>query len=302
MAIRRGNVTYDDMEYQQGPRAEALVSTLETLISSPRKQIEKYMKLRSKRSVDKLTDILQEYKSVKPGDDRAAGPEPKKSGGEGASTSGSDAAAKLASIHKLKGLAWKSTYQSFHSDAINESQSARTRRKAVGSGAFDKVWRNGEKPQLDLWKESTTDDNIRQLADTCRGIYSLEEQEDGPRSEYRKRFGRSSHSFTPRIVRDRNRSEVPIGSIYSTDPWELEASAVREKEAKDALLGAAKTQDMMMKYKLYPKKSMALTWIDRSKMGKYREGSEVNGCLQIQSRAQMGVIRSEYRARYIAHA
>jgi hypothetical protein len=301
MAIRRGNVTYDDMEYQQGPRAEALVSSLEPLLSAPRKQIEKYMKLRSKRSVDKLTDIMQEYSNVAHGDYHGSELDSQAGGEMATFGDGTDAATQLANVRKERGLAWKSTYTSFHSTNYNRSKSAGGAKKSVGSGAFDKVWRNGEKPQLERWKEATTDDKIKQLADACRGIYSLEDQEAGPRSEYRKRYGRAANYCTPRVYRDRNRSEVPIGSIYSTDPWELEASAAREKDASDALRRVADSQDIMMNHKKHPKKPMQLTYIDRYKMNKYKESAEVTGCLMPQSRAIVGTGRSEYRAKYIAH-
>lgn len=294
MPFARGNVKYDDMEYQQGPRAEALVSKLESVISVPRKQIEKYMKLRSERSVDKLTDIMQEYRSVQQGGNRGPALE-----SEQADSTKPDASA-LENIRKVRGMAWQSTYASFHNSLGRRSKSAGAGRQAVGSGAFDKVWRNGEKPQLDQWKETTTDDKIRQLADTCRGIYSLEEQEKGSASEYRKKYGWRS-AFTPRVTRDRNRSEVPIGSIYSTDPWELEASAVREKEAKDALLRVHASQNVMKKYKSHPKQTMQLTFIDKTKMNRYKESAEVTGCLCPRSRADLGTIRSEYRGQYIAH-
>lgn len=301
MALFRGNVSYDDMEYSEGSRAEAIVAKLEPLLSAPRKQIEKYMKFRSKRDVDNLTDILQEYNNVATGDHRRPAAE-SQAGGDGATTvADSEAAAQAANVRKLQSMAWKSTYASFHTPS-NRSASAGFSTKAAGSGAFDKIWRNSEKSQLDRWKENTTEDKVRQLADACRGIYSLEEHEAGPRSEYRKRFGRAAHYCTPRVTRDRNRSEVPIGSIYSTDPWELEASAERDKEARDALKGAVENQNLMMNYKKHPKKTMQLAFVDKYKANKYKEATEVTGCFVNQTSAGARTGRSEYRTKYIAHA
>lgn len=287
----------EDMEYQQGPRAEALVSRLEPLLSAPRKQIEKYMKLRSKRSVDKLTDIMQEYNNTAEGKCKKAS-DSEEAGDEVAS----DAASLLSRARKQ--FLWRSTYSTNYSGPSNRSKSAGVSKQNVGSGAFDKIWRSGEKPQLERWKETTSDDKIKQLADTCRGIYSLEEQEGGNVSEYRRRFGRAEQYCTPRVTRDRNRSEVPIGSIYSTDPWELEASAVREKAAADALKRVQVVQDVMMNYKKHPKKQMQLTFgtsTKQYKMKKYSLGEEIEGCLKPQTRAMTGTGRSEYRSRYIAH-
>lgn len=173
----------------------------------------------------------------------------------------------------------------------------RKRKEAMeGTAAFAKVWREDCVSGLERWKAAGAGEKrVKALAEKCRGLYSVWNRLAGPKTHYRGQFQhRKGVTKQARITKDRNRSEVPIGSIYSIDPWELEASEQRVTELMGKLRNTKETQEMMKTHMFRPKEEKQLVTYS-SAASSIRESTEVKACFSICARATG---RSEYRTKY----
>jgi hypothetical protein len=167
----------------------------------------------------------------------------------------------------------------------------------VSHGAFKKIWKPDRVDIVKKWSQDAPEHDVQRLANACRGVFAVEANNTRS-SEYKSRFVPGSCDKPMRIERDRNRSQVPIGSIYTTDPWELEASAVRTKETRERLTEICNKQDELLKHKILPKAKTELVYIDKQKMSRLRGSSDVRACFGGVSKFTPG---SEYRCNFIAH-
>lgn len=277
----------------QNERVLLLVKELESLLCIPRVHIEKYMMLRSSRSVERLSKLLKDYK--KGCGDRASSissisrshitstcstntRSTPRTGSEvhpAVSKGKREKVDKLAEARqRVKQLTWQSTYNNFFSTSgisatpNGAAKLGSEKSREIGmKGAVGKVWRPDLQEQLEQWQAATTDDNVQQLTELCRGLCSV--QSHGQKgSEYQKQFLRSSVYGLNHLVPFENKanlSSVPIGSIYRTDPWELEASEKREKEMSCALKRVSEQQGKMMNHRHFPKTVEELVFIDANK-------------------------------------
>merc|ERR1712216_771520 len=139
---------------------------------------------------------------------------------------------------------------------------------------------------LDSWAQSASEKKVKSLAERCRGLNSVWNRYAGPRTEYKSRFTRLTMAVGKRINKDRNRSEVPIGSIYSIDPWELEASEIRKKDLIAGLADVAEEQEKMKQFENRPKKRLQLaTYAPKNLTG----SNEVKACFHTPRESQGGV-------------
>lgn len=277
-----------------------VVTALQPLVQVPKNQIEKYVGLRSDKSVEKLQQLLGDYKSGS------------RDGSKASSSVASNAPATLG--RGTAGLVdhfkrdWKSSYKAHFGGPSSKvdrrgSHPGPAVQKSVlrSSEAFQKVWKPDKQEELKQWKASANDENIQQLADLCRGICSAG---DGHTSEYKKRFQTVSGARTPRLEplaigsMDKNVSRVPIGSIYRTDPWELEASGKREVEMKESFQRIQENQEQMKHHRNLPKKQEQLIFIDRYQVDKSRGSQDVTACLSGQQPKGSGPSTTEYRTQF----
>lgn len=170
-------------------------------------------------------------------------------------------------------------------------------------GALGKVWRTDRREQLEEWLASTSDDNVHQITELCRGICSLQAHEHKG-TEYQKQFlsapAYSLHHVVP-FENKANLSTVPIGSIYRTDPWELEASEKRHKAEASALMRVTEQQGKMMNHRMFPKTVEELVFIDPSRVKKDGSGGskDVKDCF---SAVPKSGGRSEYKTKFVSHS
>lgn len=312
---------YDDLEYAQGEKAAALVPKLEAVTTVPRLQIEKFMKLRTARSVERLTAILSELGNATPAADvrsqssscrshsrRYDGPATHRPENRSATADNEEYWGNRLYLHQKNTThSWKSTYAQFLGESAAQaaeevpscSSSSQIQRTTIGSGAFDKVWRPDQKEKLNQWKVNTKDDNIRFLADVCRGIFSQHERDCGHRTTHRNMFQQHS-TFAKRVEKDRNLSKIPIGAIYETDSWEMEATMKRDKEQRQGLQRIRGKQDMMLRHRSNPLRPIKLSFNHKSKLtDKYKESEQVSSVL---SYLPSKVDKSEYRLRFVGHS
>lgn len=294
-----------------------IVGELEGLLSVSREQVEKYMSLRSDRSVERLSKVLKDYRKSDqssstaksrstnargtPRSSREARPTNPKSGHE-KSYSLDEAR------QKVKELSWQSTYNNFFNSSSSHNATQKGAASAGGlkamqrefgmRGAVGKVWRVDQKEQLTAWLKSTTDDNVQQLTELCRGICSV--QAHGNKgTEYQKQFLRAPQYGLHHVVPFENKanlSSVPIGSIYRTDPWELEASEKREKQESNAMKRLTEEQGKMRNHRNLPKTVEELVFIPVNKSSR-SASSDVNACFSGWPRSGG---RSEYKTQYVA--
>lgn len=299
-----------------GTNTNELVSGLAPFVNVPHSQIEKYMQLQSDDTVSELRDIVRKVKKpplppVRPvkvpedsdsqqSRDKSQSSRAKIGSQQAPRLRGPDIDQMLAAHRKDKGITWRSTYASYFgpdSSDADHSVCQSAKKNAMGQGAFKKVWKPDQEDALNKWKQNASEQEVQRLADCCRGVFAVEEREQKS-TEYKSRF-KPADCPVQRIERDRNRSEVPIGSIYTTDPWELVASAKRTTETRERLREICDKQDSMLKHKVLPSQKMELCYIDRQKMSKLRGSADVSACFSgVAGKATGG---SEYRSHFIAH-
>lgn len=293
----------------KGKRATELVAEFGPFVNVPPSQVEKYINMQSADTLSELRDIVRNVKSSPMASSSHAAPALEESQSHTSRQKGPvskkvpNIDQMLATHRKNKGLTWTSSYaQHFGEDDLDPDYSALCKAKKVtkDQGAFEKVWKPDQQDALNKWKQKASEQEVQLLANCCRGVFAVKEKEkDQKSSEYKARFNDSTGDCkVQRVERDRNRSEVPIGSIYTTDPWELVASAKRTVETRERMKEVLTKQDRMMKHSTLPKEPLDLCYIDRQKMKKYRGSSDVGACFSGISKVTGG---SEYRTNFVAH-
>lgn len=271
--------------------ADAVVNGLSPLVSVPRAQVEAYAKLRSDASIKELTTLISEYETFKDSsaNDTTIGNAETGLGGCADEKKPSMISRYLAPMRTSYAQAFTGCWFGRKTAELNGGN------KAIGGEAFKKVWRDEHVADLERWKASTSPKKIKALAERCRGLQSIWTRAMGPRTEYRSRFTKMKTTAAVRATKDRNRSEVPIGSIYSIDPWELEASEIRTKQLIAGLATVAEKQDKMRDHKNQSKDHMQLVAYIPDATKRVQGSSELKACFHITTRATG---RSEYRSRF----
>lgn len=298
-------------------RVALLVTELEALLTIPRVHVQKYMSLRSDRSIERLSKVLKDYKKASGSDRASVTTRSHSTNTRGTPRSGQAAhratskqhekekhekVNKLAEMRqKMKELTWQSTYNNFFSNTSGSSAVQNGTAKSGGHrGVLGKVWKDDQWEYLEQWLATASDDHVRELVDLCRGLRSV--QAHGQKgTEYRRQFLQAPVYSANHVVPFENKgnlSSVPIGSIYRTDPWELEASENRHKETTRGLQRVTEQQEKMMNHKKFPKTVEELIFIDPRKANKPRFGSaDVNACF---SECPRNYSRSEYKTAFVA--
>lgn len=314
------------------PRGEALVGKLAPLVAVPRLGVEQFVKLRSDDSVEKLEQIIGGYSQSARGQARtprgpspcgsqsrsaASTPAPKGSrstaapGGDPCQQSpespathsglnrlitGStgDAAAALAKFWKGTG-----TLGTSHRHFFSARQGLPGSTEKPSTNVFDEIWRPNCAGDLADWQGSAADADVECLANSLRGLkYVSEKVGRKNRTEHRDKYVQHKvSSRTGRGSNERNLSQVPIGSIYSTDPWEIEAAKQRESAEREKLEQFRAEQEAQKASGIKPQ-TQAL-WNPRKRDSRAPTGpTEVAGVFK---GYVGGTKASEYRGCFIAH-
>lgn len=202
-------------------------------------------------------------------------------------------AARLAKMNAFPVSAYKAAFTGCWLGG--EAERRKKKEAADGKAAFAKVWRPECVEGLERWKAAGAGEKrVKALAEKCRGLYSVWNRMAGPKTHYRSMYTKKSLGKHAKITKDRNRSEVPIGSIYSIDPWELEASEQRVTELMEKLRETKEGQVKMQTHMFRPKEEKQLVTYSAA-ASSIRESSEVKACFSICARATG---RSEYRTKF----
>lgn len=283
-------------------RFEELASDLGPFVNVPQTQVEKYIKMQTPDTVSELRTIVRNVKSTPMPPIKSARNEDTAS--QSTKAKSSSTKKKVPNIDQMlasKNKMMSSYAQYFGEDELDPDYSAlcKARKHGKDQGAFEKVWKPDKRDALQKWQQKASEQEVQLLANCCRGVFAVQEKERFEKSsEYKYKFQQGVIPTYERVERDRNRSEVPIGSIYTTDPWELVASAKRTKETRQRMTEVLSKQDQMMKHRTLPKEKMDLCYIDKTKMKKYRGSSDIQDCFFGGSKMTGP---SEYRTNFIAH-
>lgn len=287
---------------QRPKHVDRVVAQLQPLVQVEKNQIEKYVGLRSDKSVEKLEQLLGDYKSVSgqqsKGPTVLPGVRPSTVGvpsGSGRSAQRSSRGSKNTEWQAL----WSARFGGANQKAY-DAEGANARQKVLrSSAAFNKVWNPARQEELTQWRSTTKEENVQQLAEICRGISSAADQNISQYKHKMKPLPTEAYC-SPRMTSgaiDRNLSRVPIGSIYRTDPWELEASAKRHEEEEERLKRCREGQEQMLRHKEHPKKMEHLAWVDKKSAERSRGSIDVGGCLGVWP-SSLNQIGSEYRTQF----
>lgn len=286
----------------KGQRFEELVSDLGPFVNVPPSQVEKYIRMQNPDTVSELRTIVRNVKSTPMPPIKSARNEDTAS--QSTKAKSSSTKKKVPNIDQMlasKNKMMSSYAQYFGEDELDPDYSAlcKARKHGKDQGAFEKVWKPDKRDALQKWQQKASAQEVQLLANCCRGVFAVQEKERFEKSsEYKYKFQQGVIPTYERVERDRNRSEVPIGSIYTTDPWELVASAKRTKETRQRMTEVLTKQDQMTKHRSLPKQQMDLCYIDKTKMKKYRGSSDIQDCFSGGSKMTGP---SEYRTSFIAH-
>lgn len=314
-------------EKEPEPGAKEVVASLAPLVAVPRKGVEQYVKLRSERSVENLGRILRQYDqcasargakpekpdppTVRPECLSARGPGKVPGveatcGGGAASPSGQPnvisgshtlAAQGLEKHWRETNLSWCTTTRAFFGRG-GGGEAGRRKEKPVASGVFDEIWRPDRAEDLSSWRGTAESGDVESLANSMRGLKYVAERETGaPKTEQRSKYVRHREAKAHTVKKDRNLSQVPIGSIYSTDPWEIEAYHKRHTAQQESLRRIAKTQDEMRTAGREKKTEMQLICVNGEFVKRSKEEAEVATLFRQYPRKTQ---KTEYRHKYVA--
>lgn len=310
---------------------EGVVQRLEPLVQVPRLGIEQFVRLRSDKSAADLDRILQDVerstltgrRSATPGEvgqfadtlhpsgcqtARAAptagdaerrAETPSEIQGNYNVVTGADgrAAAKLHKYWKDSGYALCSSSTRF----FGGSRPGMSKTKPVNAAVFDELWKPELSDALADWRGEAAPGDVEHLAQSLRGLRYIASNVTGigkKHTEHRAKYIRHRKASTERRSTDgaRNLSQVPLGSIYSTDPWEIQAHQKRLNDIKVGIARQAQQQELTKTAYRLPKKEMTLIAVKPETVKRTRV-TEVSQCLQSYMRSGQ---KSEYRAQYIA--